>query len=141
MAGKRRNLRSTSGLPRLLVQHERDKPRAGTGDHILQAVELVGDQAVGHAVADARVPERLTGGGVVGADAAGSRIEKDVAGGAEDAGVSAVARDAPADLPRLVVDRLELRLFGVAAAIGSAPAHGILAGVVDVPDAERPRGV
>src|SRR5436190_23525175 len=78
-----------------LVQDERDEARARARDDVLQSVQLVGDRPVGDRAADARVPQRLAGGGVVGADAAGGGVEQHVARGREDAGVAAVTRDAP----------------------------------------------
>src|SRR5687768_12849084 len=70
---------SLCGATPLRIQDECDQSRAGAGDHILQAIELVSDRAVGHRVANARVPERLAGRGVVGPDPGGRRVEQHVA--------------------------------------------------------------
>src|SRR6185436_7294402 len=58
------------------------------------------------------------------------------AGCAQQTGVTAVARNAPANLTGLVVDGFQLSLFAVAATIGATPSHRIVARVVDVPNAE-----
>lgn len=49
------------------MQHERDESSPCAGHHVLQPVELVGNRTVGDRATDARIPERLTGSGVVGA--------------------------------------------------------------------------
>src|SRR5262245_8112278 len=58
-------------LPASLIQDEGDQPRPCAGDHVLLPVELVSNRTVGDGIPETRVPERLSGRGVVGADPRG----------------------------------------------------------------------
>src|SRR5262245_38463939 len=87
------------------------------------------------------MPERLASRRVECLQPTRSAREDQVARGAEELRLSAALPGmGPSDLPGLVVDGLQHRL-GKSAAIGAAPPGGIVAGVVEVVDAEGACGV